>query len=80
MLRDAIGIDPDSKGFVCSFVELKDERIKNKEYLATQEHIQNLINWIQGKGDVIVAIEGKSGPSKPLEKAYRPLLYNHYFS
>jgi hypothetical protein len=31
-----------------SFVELKDERIKKKEYLETQEHLQNLINWIQG--------------------------------
>lgn len=71
VLKDAIGIDPDSKGFVCSFVELKDKRIKKKEYLATQEHLQNLINWIQEKGDVIVAIEGKSGQSKPLEKALR---------
>lgn len=71
VLRDAIGIDPDSKGFVCSFVKVREERIKKREYFATQEGIKNLVKWVKDESDIIVGLEGSNGQSKPLEKAFR---------
>lgn len=70
-LRNAIGIDPDSQGCVCVFVELNQQRIMTKKFSITSNDLNNLVQWITTKDDVIVAIEGKNGQSKPIEKILR---------
>ena len=71
MLRDAIGIDPDSKGCQCALVKLGECQTQQRGYLATEEGMTRFIRWVKKQGDVIVAIEGSNGQSKPIEKALR---------
>ncbi len=71
MLRDAIGIDPDSKGCQCALVKLGEWQTQQRGYLATEEGMTRFIRWVKKQGDVIVAIEGSNGLSKPIEKALR---------
>ncbi len=71
ILRNAIGIDPDSKGFQCAFVNLGETRPQHKDYLATAEGMESFIRWVKTQDDVIVAIEGSNGLSLPIEKALR---------
>ena len=68
---NAIGIDPDSKGFVCAYVKRSDTRVANKGYLATESDLRSFLKWVKDERDVIVAIEGSNGLSKPIEKALR---------
>lgn len=70
-LRDAIGIDPDSKGFICAAVRLSAAPVTTKGYLATDVDLKAFLRWVKSQGDVIVAIEGTNGFSRPLEKALR---------
>ena len=70
-LRDAIGIDPDSTGFVCALVRVASARAETKGFMATQADLGKFVKWVKGQRDVIVAIEGSNGLSKPLEKALR---------
>ena len=70
-LRDAIGIDPDSKGFVCATVKLSGAQVTTKVYMATEADLKAFLSWVKGQGDLIVAIEGSNGLSRPLEKALR---------
>jgi len=60
MLRDAIGIDPDSLGCQCAFVKLGEGQAQQRGYLATEEGMEGFIRWVKKKGDVIVAIEGSN--------------------
>ncbi len=71
MLRDAIGIDPDSKGCQCAHVKLGECQTQQRGYLATEEGMGRFIRWVKKQGAVIVAIEGSNGLSKPMEKALR---------
>lgn len=71
MLRDAIGIDPDSKGCQCAFVKSGECQAQQRGYLATEEGMERFIRWVKEEDDVIVAIEGSNGQSKPIEKALR---------
>jgi len=71
ILRDAIGIDPDSEGCQSAFVKLGRSQVQQIEYLATEEGMEGFIGWVKEQGDVIVAIEGSNGQSKPIEKALR---------
>ena len=70
-LRNAIGIDPDSKGIQCVLVKLEESRLVKKGFMATEEGMESFIRWIQKQGDVIVAIEGSNGQSRPVERALR---------
>jgi transposase len=70
-LRDAIGIDPDSKGFVCATVKGTEARVATKGYMTTDSDLRAFLHWVKGQPDVIVAIEGSNGLSRPLEKALR---------
>jgi len=70
-LRDAIGIDPDSKGFVCATVKLSGAQVTTKGYLTTDSDLKAFLRWVKGQGDIIVGIEGSNGLSRPLEKALR---------
>jgi transposase len=71
ILRDAIGIDPDSKGCQCAFVKSGEDKSEQKRFMATFDGMVNFIRWVKRKGDIIVAIEGSNGQSKPIEKALR---------
>ena len=70
-LRDAIGIDPDSTGFVCALVRVASARAETKGFMATQADLGKFGKWVKALGDISVAIEGSNGLSKPLEKALR---------
>jgi hypothetical protein len=69
--RDAIGIDPDSKGFVCAQVKIAQPAVVTKRYMTSDSDLKSFLGWVQGQGDVIVAIEGSNGLSRPLEKVLR---------
>jgi transposase len=69
--RDAIGIDPDSRGFVCAQVKVAQPAVVTKSYTTSDSDLKAFLRWVQGQGDVIVAIEGSNGLSRPLEKALR---------
>ena len=70
-LRDAIGIDPDAKGFVCAYVKLSGAKATTKVYMSTDSDLKAFLYWVKGQGNVIVAIEGANGFSRPLEKTLR---------
>ena len=69
--RNAIGIDPDSQGFVCAYVKRSDTKVATRGYMATDSDLKSFLKWVKGEKDVVVAIEGSNGMSKPLEKALR---------
>jgi transposase len=71
MLRDAIGLDPDARGFASAYVKTVAEKVKIKTFLSSQENLAKFISWVKKQGDVIIAIEGSNGQSKPIEKALR---------
>jgi transposase len=70
-VRNAIGIDPDSKGFVCAYVKASEAKVLTRGYLATEADLGSFLKWIQKEGDLIVAIEGTHGVGKPIEKVLR---------
>jgi len=70
-LRDAVGIDPDSKGFICATVRLSGAPVTTKGYMVTESDLKAFLRWVKDQGDIIVAIEGANGFSRPLEKALR---------
>ena len=69
--RNAIGIDPDAQGFVCANVKRSEAKVATRGYMATDSDLKSFLKWVKGEGDVVVAIEGSNGWSKPLEKALR---------
>ena len=69
--RNAIGIDPDSKGFICAHVKLSERKVTTKGYVATEADLERFLKWVKDQGDVIVGIEGSNGLSKPIEKTLR---------
>ena len=64
-LRNAIGIDPDSKGFVCALVRIGENKALNKGFLATENNLKQFIRWVKRQEDIIISIEGHNGQSKP---------------
>ena len=71
VLRNAIGIDPDSKGLQCALVKPGETKLRHRNYLATEEGMESFIRWVKTQGDIIVAIEGSNGLSLPIEKSLR---------
>ncbi len=69
--RNAIGIDPDAQGFVCAYVKRSETKVATPGYMATAADLKSFLKWVQGEGDVIIAIEGSNGWSKPIEKVLR---------
>jgi len=69
-MRKAIGIDPDSKGYICCLVEADGHRTSRKGYITTVKDLTSLLRWVKGEGEVIVAVEGSNGVSKPVEEAF----------
>ena len=70
-LRSAIGIDPEAKGIQCCLVGTGEERPRMKGFLVTQEGMKAFIRWVKKEGDVIIAVEGSNGQSRPIEQALR---------
>ncbi len=70
-MRKAIGIDPDSRGYICCLVYAGEEQKARKGYVTTVKDLQSLLCWVKSEGDVIVAIEGSNDLSKPIEEAFR---------
>jgi len=69
--RNAIGIDPDSQGFVCAYVKRSEAKVDTRGYMATDAELKSFLKWVKGEGDVIIAIEGSNGWSRPIEKVLR---------
>ena len=69
--RNAIGIDPDSKGFVCAYVKLSETKVTTRGYMATESDLERFLKWVKDQGDVIVGIEGSNGLSRPIEQTLR---------
>jgi transposase len=70
-VRNVIGIDPDAKEFVCSLVKLEEPNVIRRRFTATWKDVQNFIRWVKTVENVIVAIEGSNGQSRPIEKGLR---------
>lgn len=70
-LRNAIGIDPDSKGIICSYVKSNIEKPEKKGFLATKNGLNEFVRWLGKHKNIIIAIEGQNGQSKPVEKILR---------
>jgi len=69
--RNAIGIDPDAQGFVCAYVKRSETKVATRGYMATDSDLKSFLKWVHSQGDVIIAIEGSNGWSKPIEKVLR---------
>lgn len=69
--RNAIGLDPDSKGIVCCYVKDDIKKPERKSFLSTKDGLHTFIMWLREQKDVIIAIEGYNGQSKPIEKILR---------
>jgi transposase len=70
-MNRAIGIDSDSKGYVCCLVDVGEAQGKRIGYLTTVRDLESLVRWVKKEGEPIVAIEGSNGFSKPVEDAFR---------
>jgi len=70
-MRKAIGIDPDSKGYICCLVDAGESQTARKGYVTTVKDLESLLRWVKSEGEVIVAVEGSNGYSRPVEQAFR---------
>jgi hypothetical protein len=70
-MKNAIGIDPDSGGFVCALVKAGSGQHVTRRFSVTLEDLQQFLRWVKAEGTPIVAIEGSHGQSRPIEKALR---------
>jgi len=70
-MRKAIGIDPDSKGYICCLVQAAENQTARKGYVTTVKDLESLVRWVKSEGEVIVAVEGSNGFSRPIEQAFR---------
>jgi len=67
----AIGIDPDSKGFVCALVGNERAQTITRRFSVSQEGLRDFLGWVSAQGTPLVGIEGTHGQSRPMEKALR---------
>lgn len=70
-MKNAIGIDPDSGGFVCALVKAGSGQHVAKRFSVTVEALEQFLRWVKAEGTPIVAIEGTHGQSRPIEKVLR---------
>lgn len=69
-MNKAIGIDPDSKGYICCLIDAGEGKNKRTGYLTTVRDVDSLVRSVKEEGEPIVAIEGSNGYSKPIEQAF----------
>ncbi len=70
-MSTAIGIDPDSKGFVCALVGEEKAQTITRRFSVSQEGLRDFLGWVSAQGRPLVGIEGTHGQSRPLEKVLR---------
>ena len=70
-MKSAIGIDPDSRGFVCALVMEGKAQATNRRFSVSQEGLKEFLDWVSDRGTPLVGIEGCHGQSRPMEKALR---------
>ena len=70
-MSTAIGIDPDSKGFVCALVGNERAQTITRRFSVSQEGLRDFLGWVSAQGTPLVGIEGTHGQSRPMEKALR---------
>jgi transposase len=79
MEQVAIGIDPDSGGYVCT--QVGGPRSRSHRFAATGEGLSALVTFLQLNPQVLIAVEGVRGQSLPLEQAlFRHRLRFYSFS
>ena len=71
VVRNAIGIDPDAKGFVCAYVNVQEGTVGKRRFMVSEKDLVSFVKWVKAEGDVIVALEGSNGQSRPIEKVLR---------
>ena len=49
-LREAIGIDPDSRGFVCAYLKIAQPAVTTKSYMTSDSGLKAFLRWVQGQG------------------------------
>jgi len=70
-VKSAMGIDPDSTGFVCALVKGSEAQVITKRFSVSQNGLSEFLRWVKAEGNPIVGIEGTHGQSQPMEKALR---------
>ncbi len=70
-MKGAIGIDPDSKGFLCALVSDGKAQTSTRRFSVSQEGLRDFLGWVGAQGTPLVGIEGTHGQSRPVEKALR---------
>ena len=70
-VSSAIGIDPDSTGFVCALVKDSKAQAITRRFSVSQKSLSEFLCWVKAEGKPIVGIEGSHGQSRPMEKALR---------
>jgi len=70
-VSSAIGIDPDSTGFVCALVRDSKAQVITRRFSVSGHGLSEFLGWVSDQGKPIVGIEGTHGQSRPLEKALR---------
>ncbi|MCK5491739.1 MAG: transposase, partial [Candidatus Omnitrophica bacterium] len=70
--RKAIGIDPDSQSLVCVLIDpLITGQIKNRSFAMTNDGLTDFVKWVKKEADIIIALEGLNGQSRPIENVLR---------
>lgn len=70
-MKTAIGIDPDSQGFLCALVKGDSAQSVTRRFSVTQEALEQFVGWVKAEGSPMLAIEGTHGQSRPIEKVLR---------
>jgi len=70
-MNSAIGIDPDSTGFVCALVKDSKAQVITRRFSVSQNGLSEFLRWVKAEGKPIVGIEGTHGQSRPIEKVLR---------
>jgi transposase len=70
-MNSAIGIDPDSTGFVCALVKDSKAQVITRRFSVSQKGLSEFLCWVRAEGTPIVGIEGTHGQSRPIEKVLR---------
>ena len=69
--KGAIGIDPDAHGFVCALVNGQEPKVISRTFLVTDSDLGAFLRWVKAQTDILIAIEGSGGQSRPIEKLLR---------
>ena len=69
--KGAIGIDPDAHGFVCALVNGQEPKVVRRTFLVTDSDLGAFLRWVKAQADILIAIEGSGGQSRPIEKLLR---------